>query len=152
MLAVLQDLRLKQSSGSSFDVLGEHREQAAHQEQRHVLGVDSSRFSSALRDLREAAGDVARDLGAMRCAGSSERGSVQIGAQALANVVDRAGLRGRCGSVWRSGNCGVVLALPGEVGVDLDAVPDIADDEERRPAVARLGSALGVVLRLPAWR
>ena len=38
------------------------------------------------------------------------------------------------------GKLRVVLPLPGKVGIDLDAMADVADQDERRPAMTR-GSA-----------
>lgn len=46
------------------------------------------------------------------------------------------------------GKLGVVLPLPGEIGIDLDAVADVADEDERRPTM-RGRQGAGVFLRLP---
>ena len=43
---------------------------------------------------------------------------------------------------------GVVFSLPGEVGIDLDAMTDIADKDKRRPAV-RGWQRAGVFFGLP---
>ena len=47
------------------------------------------------------------------------------------------------------GELGVVFALPRKVGVDLDAMADIANEHEGRPAMA-LRKRAGVILRLAA--
>jgi hypothetical protein len=47
------------------------------------------------------------------------------------------------------GKLGVVLSLAGEVGINLEAMADIADNQEWRPAFGR-GERLGVLLRLLA--
>lgn len=45
------------------------------------------------------------------------------------------------------GELRVIFALPGKVGIDLDTVTDVADDDERRPAV-RWRQGAGVFFRL----
>src|SRR3546814_3400411 len=58
------------------------------------------------------------------------------------------------------GKLSVRLSRAGEVGIDLDAVADVRDEQERRPAMLRrkrLGVTLGLGLRLhhrlrPTWR
>ena len=42
----------------------------------------------------------------------------------------------------------IIFALAGEVGIDLDAMPDVANEYERWPAIA-CRQRLGVVFRLP---
>jgi hypothetical protein len=46
------------------------------------------------------------------------------------------------------GKVGVVLALTREVGKHLDTVTDVADEQERRPAIRR-GKCFGIFLGLP---
>ena len=80
------------------------------------------------------------------CAGSSDAGSSQIlrrrsRTSVVAQVfkVDAKGLAVR--------ELGVVLSLSGKIGVDLDAMADIADEDEGRPAMRRRQRA-GVFFRL----
>ncbi len=109
-----------------------------------ALGL-SARLPSAFETLARRAA-ISRVTFADWRAGSSVGGVVPDRAQALADVlvaqiveIDAEAVAVR--------ELRVVLALAGEVGIDLDAVADVADEHERRPAVDA-GSALGVVLRL----
>src|SRR6185312_1097282 len=49
------------------------------------------------------------------------------------------------------GELAVVASLAGEVGIDFEGVPDVADDDERRPLVV-VRQRPGIVLRLPPRR
>jgi hypothetical protein len=144
LLALLQHL-LEGFLRQQADVLGEHREQAAHQEHRHVL----RRIVLLLqceRDLREAFGDVARDPGRGLRRIERFRGEPDL-AQPIANVADAEVFEINAkGLAVRE--LGVVLALSGKIRIDLDAVADVADQDEGRPAV-RGRQRAGVFLRLP---
>ena len=118
--------------GQQADVLGEHREQAAGEEAGDALGVVAGAFEG-LGDAGQLAGDGARGAGAG--AGGVERQRVepdgaQAGADAfVAQVGEFDAVRARVGER------GVGGAAAREVGVELDAVADIEDDQEGRPAL-----------------
>jgi len=131
-LAALQHA-LERGLGQEPDILGEHGEEAAHEEHGHLLGREAFRFQrlrhggEALRDGAGDAGGVARRV---------ERG--RIGPDA-----DEALAHGRVPQVVEvdpeaSAVRELVVDLPvaAEVGVDLEAVADVADDEKRRRIVA----------------
>jgi len=144
LLAFLQDL-LEGFLRQQPDVLGEHREQAAHQKHRHVLcGIVL--LLQRQRDLREAFGYIARHLGG--CLRRIERFRMEPDfPESLANVVDAKVFEVNSKRLAVR-ELGVVLALPGRIRVDLDAMPDIADEDERRPAV-RGRQRAGLFFRLP---
>jgi hypothetical protein len=115
-----------------LDILGEHGEQAAHQEHRHVFRVVTLLFQ-CLRHRGQTLGD-----GARHPRGLPRRVQLhRIGPDArqpIANVlppqilhVDTKGLT--------IGELRVVLPLAGEVGIDLDHVAHVAHQDERRPAM-----------------
>jgi len=86
------------------------------------------------RPLRDWLGDVARDLRGLAGRIKLERvfpDQPQTLAHRLVAQVFQIDTE-----VLPVGKLRVVLTLPGEVGVDLDAVPDIANEDEGRPAVA----------------
>ena len=125
------------------DILGEHGEQAAHEKFGDFLGVVLS-FQAA-GDIREPLGNVAGDLGA--AFGGIERMRIgpdraQPGADfGLAQAGQRNGIAGAVGEL------GVILPLPGEIGIHLDDIADIDDQNEGRPAML-LGQGAGVILGL----
>ena len=103
--------------------------------------------SSDCGHLASRVGDLARDRAAARV-GSRLSGSSQTAAQPLADarvaqVVQRDAVRARVGK----GDVGCAAA--GELGVELDDVADVDDDQERRPAFGGRQRA-GVALGLPA--
>ena len=79
---------MKRVLRQELHVLGEHREQAAHEEMRDLARRVMLRRFERLRDLRRARGDLARDLGG--AAGRVERVRVvSRSPQALADLVSR---------------------------------------------------------------
>ena len=126
------------------DILGEHGEQAAHEEFGDFLGVVLP-FQAA-GDFREPLGDVAGDFGAAFGGVEGLRlgpDRTQAGADSgIAQAVRRNRIAGAVREL------GVVLSLAGEVGIDLDDITDIDDQDEGRPTVLFRQGA-GVILRLP---
>ena len=126
------------------DILGEHGEEAAHEEFRNLLGVVLS--LQVAGDAGQSFGDVAADFGA---ASGRDRG---LAGRTRSRAAGR-GWPGRADPCQRDGiavpvrELGVVLPLTGEVGVDLDHVADIDDQDEGRPAVL-LRQRAGVILSL----
>ena len=125
------------------DILGEHGEDAAHQEQRDILRIVPA--LQRLRDGCEALGDLACCLG--RLAGRVER--VGIAPDACDPGPD-----GGIAQIFEIdpeavpvGELGVVLPLPGEVRIELEAVADIAEDDEGRPAM-RGGQSAAILFGL----
>jgi len=134
---------VKHFSGRSH-VLGEHAEQAAHEEARDQLrmmpfalqgaGHDGKMTRNPAGDLGGAPGRVERErigpdqaqpLADVRVAQGVERNAEGLGVRELA----------------------VALSGPAEVGIELEAVADIDDDQEGRPAMVDrqgLGIALGL--------
>ncbi len=117
--------------GQQADVFGEHREQAAGEKAGDEFGWVARLFKRP-RDARQMHGDFARDLG--RGARGVERQRVEPqGFEACAEVF--VGKIGQADAVRaRVGERRVGGAGAGEVGVQLDDVADVDDDQERRPA------------------
>lgn len=114
------------------DIFREHREQAAHQKHCDVLGAIVLLFERE-RDLREALCNIARYLrGSLRRVQRYwiEPDFAQAFAGFLIAQVFKINAEGL--AVWE---LSVVLSLSREVGIDLDAMSDVADEDERRPAV-----------------
>ena len=125
------------------DILGEHGEDAAHQEQRDVLRIMPA--LQRLGDQSEALSDLARRLGSLT--GRVERDGV------APDLLDP-GADGGIAQVFEIdpeavpvGELGVVLPLPGEVRIELEAVADIAEDDEGRPAM-RGGQSAAILFGL----
>lgn len=124
---------LEAALGEEADILGEHGEEAALQKTGDGLRRVAIGFER-LRELGEAGGDVAGHLGG--ALGGVERvgigkdeaqalddlGTMQVGEQ---NAV-----------VFRIGKPLVAPAGAGELGVEVEGMADIADDEKWRAAVA----------------
>lgn len=110
-------------------VLREHAEEAAREE----LGGDLRLVAAgleALRQLGEVSGDLAGDIGADL--GGIERGGLRPDeAQALPHVLAGEVFERDAEAAW-IGEREVGLARLGEVRIDLDAVADIADEDEGR--------------------
>ena len=130
--------------GQKADILGEHGEEAAHEEFRDLLGVVLA--FQALGDTGEALGNVAGDFGA--AFGRIER--VRVAPDRTQPVADGLVAQAcqRDGIALAVRELGVVLPLAGKVGIDLDHVAHIDDQDEGRPAVL-LRQRAGVILRLP---
>ena len=133
-------------------VLREHGEQATHQEQRDLFrnrapvqrqllrpplfrqGPDQPRFQR-LREFRQQRRDLARDFrgapGRIQDLGIGPDRSQAFAHGGIAQVlqIDAVRLAVR--------ELGVVLPLQGEVGVKLDHMANIDDDQKRRPALRR---------------
>jgi len=128
------------------DVLGEHGEQAAHEEHRHVFRRMSLRLQR-LRHGREAFGDGAGHLG--RFARWVERQriapdrSYERARLRLAQVFEIDAERAPVGKLV------VGFPVAAKIGVDLEAMADVADDDERRRFVV-LRQEAHIILRLPA--
>ena len=143
IVAAVAQQRLEGILADQPDILGEHREQAAHQEQRHLLGIMVA--FQRLRHRRQPFGNGAGDARGMARRIERERIAPDRG-EALAHglvaqIVEMDAV------ALPVGELDVVLTLPGEVGVEFEAVADIADDQEGRPAMRRR-QRLGIVLGL----
>ena len=131
--------------GQQLDVLRKHGEERTHEEGGDGFGAVAGSFQRS-GEAAEAPRDIAGDAGA--AARGVER--LRIGpreAEGLAHV----GVRqpGEQDAVaLRVGERDVGAAGAGELGVELDAVADIHDDEQRRAALAG-GQRAGVLLGLP---
>ena len=141
MLGALVQHAGKAVGRQQADILGEHGEQTAHEEGGGFFRRGAFVFE-ALGHLGEVSGDFAGGLGAF------ER-RVEAGGVVPDRVQAR--LHAGVGQILQGdvaalgvGEGAVVAALAGEVGVDIDAAPDIADQDERR-AVMVGGQAVGVV-------
>lgn len=135
--------RLEAVLGNELDILGEHREQAAHQEQRYLLGVVLG--FQRLRHRRQPLRDLARDAGGMACRierfGRIPDRPDPLAHRLVAQIVEIDA------EPLAVGELNVVFPLSGEVGIELETVSDIADDQEGRPAMRRR-QCFGVVLGL----
>ena len=129
-------------------ILGEHREQQAHQEAADGLGIVPARLQPP-RDGGEIFGNLARGLGG--AGGRVER--LGIGPDQrqplphllVMQVVEHDAVAGAVGEL------GISFAGAGEVRIDVDAIADVRDQQDRRPAMIgrqRLGIAFGLALRL----
>ena len=113
-----------------FDVFGEHREQAAHEEQRHFfrrMALASSRFDTAAS--RSAISRVAL---CRLWLGSSACGSFHILVKS-SRVSGFAQFVEMDAKALAIGELGVVAAFAGEIGIELEAMADIAHHDEGRP-------------------
>ena len=122
-------------------VFGEHREQATHQKQRDgfrvikLFAVLALGLFEMLGDFRQPLGDFARRLG-------RDLGRVQLvriepyQAKPLANVV-AAKVFEVNSKALAVGKLRVVFALSRKVGVNLEAMANVANDEEGRPALGQ---------------
>ena len=132
--------------GQQAHVLGEHGEQAAHQEARHLRRRVSG--LQRLRQPRQPVGDLARHPGAAPRRVQAQRVEPDRGQQGAHLGV---GQVGQADAVMRGvGEGDVVAAAAAELGVERDGLAHVHDDQERRPAVADLlgGQVAGVALRL----
>ena len=136
---------MNESFRQQLHVLGEHREQAAHEEMRHLLRRHTS-SPPAPSTLGEPLGDLARDLG-RACASDRASADRSRSLEPLAHLL-LAQVFEIDAKALPVGELRVVLPLAGEVGIDLDAVADVADEDEGRPAV-RGRQRAGIVLGLP---
>ena len=145
IVAAGEQQRLEGGIFEQLGALGEHGEEAAHQEQRHLLRR-VPRFQG-LGDRRQPLGDLSRHARGM--AGGIERQRVppdhgdtraDLGPVQLVQID---------AEILAIGKLDVVLALPGEVRPELEAVADIAEDQKGRPAMGSRQRPR-IVLRLPA--
>ena len=128
-------------------ILGEHREQAAHEELRDEFGIMPGRFETA-REGGEARGDLAGDAGGFTRGIQRQRFQPDA-AQAfadfrLAQILKRNAMAARIRE-WRVGG-----PRAGELGEQFDALTDIDDDQERRATFAggqRTRIGLGLAAR-----
>ena len=141
MLGALVQHAGKAVGRQQADILGEHGEQTAHEEGGGFFRRGAFVFE-ALGHLGEVSGDFAGGLGAF------ER-RVEAGGVVPDRVQAR--LHAGVGQILQGdvaalgvGEGAVVAALAGEVGVDIDAAPDIADQDERRAVMVGV-QAVGVV-------
>ena len=132
--------------GEEADILGEHGEEAAHEE----VGGDFGRVAGGFEgfgDGGEAFGDGAGDAGGaaggVEGAGVGPEGAEEGLGFGFAEVfeVDAEGLA--------IGELDVVAALAGEVGEDFDDVADVEDEDEGGPTVVG-GEGAGVGFGLAA--
>jgi hypothetical protein len=136
-----------------FHVLGEHGEKAAHEKQRDGFGVVEllailtlgvfevfGNFCQPLRDLTRGLGG---DLGWVEFLRVEP-----YQAQPLANLLLPEFFEINTKPL-PVGKLGVIFPLAGEVGINLKTMADIANNEERGPALGH-GQRLGVLLRLLA--
>ncbi len=117
--------------GQQANVFGKHGEQAAREEAGDALGVVAGAFER-FGNLGQMHGDLARDLG--RGARGVERQRVEPqGFEACAEVF--VGKIGQADAVRaRVGERRIGGAGAGEIGVQLDDVADVDDEQKRRPA------------------
>jgi hypothetical protein len=125
---------LKDFFGQQADVLCEHREEAAHQKHRDVL----RRIFLLLQrkgDLRQPLGDVSRHL----CRGLRRIERCRIEPDLLETFTDfgLAKVLKIDSKVLAIGKLRIILSLPGKIRINLDAVSDVANHNERRPSVRR---------------
>ncbi len=130
--------------GDQLAVLGEHREQHAHEEAAGSLGIIAALFEAA-GDGGEQISNVARDAGGAG-GGIEAFGIGPDGAQTVAHILVAQVLQHD--PVARPvGELGVGFAGAGEIGIDLDAIANVGDEQERWPAMIngeRLGVAFGL--------
>ena len=132
--------------GQQLHILGEHGEDAAHEEGGHMLRRQLA-LLHALRHggkaLRNCAGGLdgaAGGIERVRIIPDGAEHGLHFGLCQIIEV-DAEGLAVR--------ELGVVAALAGEIGVEFEAVADIADDDEGRPLMIGRQVA-GIVFRLLA--
>ena len=117
--------------GQQAHVLGEHGEEAALEESGDDLGVVAVGFEGFGQE-GEAAGDVAGDFG------GDFRGIERMGIEpdAAEAFADFRAVEVRQGDAVRDGigEAFVLAAGAGELGVEVDGVADVADDQEWRAA------------------
>ena len=132
--------------GEQADVFGEHGEQAAHEELRDIVRVVFVGFER-FGEFGELCGDFAGDFGA--AAGRVER--ERIGPDRRGGVRECFRRRGAASLMRWFADRGrdVGAAGLGELGVEIDRVADIDDDEERRAGFVG-GECAGVLLGLAA--
>jgi hypothetical protein len=114
---------LEAAFGQESHVLGKHGEETALEKPGDGLGLVAIGFEG-LRELGEAGGDVAGDLGSF-LAGIERVGIGEDEAQALANL-RLVEIGEEDAVVFRIGESLVASAGAGELGVEVDGVADIA--------------------------
>ena len=133
-------------------ILGEHGEEAAHEEHGHRVGAMLLFFQVA-GDKGQPRGDVPGDLGRAfgrvqivgRLPDRTQPVAHGLAVQILQQDAEAAPVR----------EMRVILSLARKVRIDLETIADIADDQERRPAMFRrqvLGIGLGLFARLAHGR
>lgn len=130
-----------------MNILGKHREQAAHQEIGNAGGVLLTLFE-AFGEFGEMPRNLSGDAGRFLRWIEAERVGPDRGEPGADIFVPQIVKRdAEAGSI---GELGVLLPRPTEIGIDVDAVADIGDKQERRPAVVdrqRLSIAFGLPAR-----
>ena len=123
--------RLEGVARNELDIFGEHCEQAPHQKKRHVLGIIV--LLEPAGDLRQPPRDLARQF--RRASRRIER--PRIGPDRVQPVADFGIVQiiEKDPEAPAIGKLDVVFPQPAEVGIDVEAVADVADDQKRRPAV-----------------
>ena len=124
-----------------LDVFCEHREERAHEEGGNGFGAVAAFFQRS-GEQSQALCDLAGDAGASE--GRVER--LRVGPRAAEGLahVDVAESGEQDTVTLRIRERDVSAAGAGELGVELDAVPDIDDNEQRRAAFAR-GQSAGIL-------
>ena len=137
---------MKARFGKQPHVLGEHREQAAHQKMGHVLG--RMRPFQRARQPRQPVGDVARHARAAPRRVQAHRVEPDRTQHLAFFVVQQVGQGEAVGGRVGEGDVGAAAAA--ELAVERDGLADVHHQQEGRPAVAHLvrGQGTGVVLRL----
>jgi hypothetical protein len=128
----------KAAFGQQLNVLGEHCEKAAHVKERDLLGIIEALAVLAL-GVFKMPGDLGQPLRHGACGFRCDFARVEFvriepdEPQALADfrVAKLFEIDAKPLPVWK---LRVIFSLAREVGVDLEAMADIADDQERRPA------------------
>ena len=131
--------------GQQLDILGKHGEERAHEEGGDTGGVVSAAFqrlreaSEVLRDLAGDAGAAARGIERERI---EPREAQQVADGGIGEAFERDAVTAGIGERH------VSAAGAGELGINLDGVADVDDEEQRRTSLAG-GQGAGVLFGLP---
>nr|WP_294534772.1 hypothetical protein [uncultured Rhodoblastus sp.] len=132
--------------GQEADVLGEHGEKAAHKEHRDLFGRKSLRLQR-LGNSRQTSGNVARD--ARRFLRRIEREGIGPDRRETFPHLRSAQVLKKNAKRLAVGELVEGFAVAPEVGIDLEAMADIADDDEGRRLMAG-GQQADVIFGLAA--
>ena len=120
--------------GNKLYILREHREEAALEKlgcHLWMMLVRLQRFRQICQYLSHFASDFSRILGAIQRVGIAPDPAEEIAGFLLVQVFQRDAVGARIGETL------ILPAGAGELGVKIEGVPDIADDEKRRSPLLR---------------